>query len=60
VSHMSLLRPEIDTFLQAATVLIERDVLSASLSEDEEIALAQCLTRQFFSRGFIGDGCSRL
>jgi hypothetical protein len=60
---MSLLRPEIDTFLQAATVLIERDVLSASLSEDEEIALAQCLTRldeQFFSRGFIGDGCSRL
>jgi hypothetical protein len=58
---MPLLRPEIETFVQAAKTLVERDLLNASLSQDEEIALVQWITmldEQFFSRGFHGDGCT--
>jgi hypothetical protein len=56
---LPLLRPEIETFVEAAKILIERDLLNTSLSQEEEIALVQwisMLDEQFFSRGFQGDG----
>lgn len=55
---MPSLRPEIETFVQAAKTLVERDPLNTSLLQDKEITLVQWLTmldEQFFSRGFHGD-----
>jgi hypothetical protein len=42
---MSSLRPEIEAFVQAAQTLIVMDLLGLSLTEEEEAAIDECLTK---------------